>query len=315
MIATIGELRTTLDAGRILLLDGATGTELERRGVACPAPLWSAAALRTHPEVVEQIHREYVAAGADIVVANTFRANPRTLRRAGAPADGPELCRRALDLARRAADDDDRRVWVAASVGPAADCYSPQDVPDEATLGAEHAELARWLADAGADWLWIETINTVREARAAAAAASAASLPFAISFVTRESGALLNGEPLRAAIEAVTPFRPLALGVNCIPPRGIDRVLPQFAEAASGCTATAGAACAAAAYAHIHNARPLPGWSYAQGLAPTEYADVAQGWAAAGAGIVGGCCGTTPAHIAAVRAILARDSGGAPRAD
>lgn len=315
MIATLDRLRTTLAAGRTLLLDGAIGTELERRGVACPAPLWSAAALCTHPEVVEQIHREYVTAGADIVVANTFRTNPRTLRRAGLHAEGPALCRLALDLARRAAEAADPPIWVAASVGPVADCYSPQDVPDDATLGVEHAELARWLADAGAEWLWIETINTVREARAAAAAASDAKLPFAISFVTRESGALLGGEPLAEAARAVAPFRPLALGVNCIPPRGIDRILLQLVALVASCTPGAGVRCRAAAYAHINNVRPLPGWSYAQDATPSEYAEAARDWAANGAGVVGGCCGTTPTYIAALRSILVgqRDDGRSAR--
>jgi S-methylmethionine-dependent homocysteine/selenocysteine methylase len=86
----------------VLVLDGAMGTELERRGAPTPRPLWSAAALIGHPEVVEAIHRAYIAAGADIIVANTFRTNGRTLRSAGLLERGEALNRTAIELARRA---------------------------------------------------------------------------------------------------------------------------------------------------------------------------------------------------------------------
>jgi S-methylmethionine-dependent homocysteine/selenocysteine methylase len=291
---TPAELRRRFARGP-LILDGAMGTELERQGVCGPAPLWSAQALLTAPAVVEAIHREYVAAGADVIVANTFRTNPRALRRAGLLADGPRLNQLAVALARAACHGRVGRegvgLIVAASIGPVEDCYSPELVPSEAELRDEHEQTASWLAAAKPDLAWIETIGTVREARAAAAVCAAAGLPLAISFVVRETGDLLSGEPLAAALAAVEPYDPLVIGLNCIPPRGLSVLLPRLRVSTSRPLAV---------YAHINNPTPLRGWSCSQHVTPDEYATYARDWLAGGATIIGGCCGTSAAHIAAL---------------
>jgi S-methylmethionine-dependent homocysteine/selenocysteine methylase len=310
------ELRDLL-ATRVLVLDGATGTELEQRGVPTPRPRWSAAALTSHPEVVAAIHGDYAEAGADIIVANTFRTNVRTLRAAGMSARGEELNLRAIELARHAVRDQDspqrsgepdpagdqRRlprgarndtpaVLVAASVAPVEDCYSPELVPDEASLEEEHTRMLAWLKAARPDLVWIETMNTIREARAAAQAAADAELPFVVSFVVREDGNLLSGERLEEAAGAVESSDPVALGLNCIPPRGLTALLPRLRQATAR---------PLIAYGHVNNPQPIRGWSYAQSATPDEYARYVQQWLELGASIVGGCCGTTPEHIRAVR--------------
>ncbi len=292
MALSAADLRDRLEHGP-LVLDGATGTELERRGVRTSLPLWSAAALIDRPELVGAIHADYAAAGADILVANTFRTNPRTLRHAGRLADGPLLNRTAVDLARQAAGTrPNPPPLVAASVAPVEDCYRPDLVPDEAVLRGEHAQMMTWLRAAEPDLVWIETMNTVREARAAAAAAAATGLPFVVSFVVQESGDLLSGERLEDAVAAVEPADPLAIGLNCIPPRGLTAVLPRLRRATDR---------PLAAYAHINNPTPIRGWSFAQTLTPAQYARHAREWLDLDARIVGGCCGTTPDHIRAVR--------------
>jgi len=316
----------------LLVLDGAVGTELERRGVSAPAPLWSAAALLSHPRLVREIHREYRAAGADIIVADTFRTNPRSLRAAKMLERGENLNRIAVELARaarnqnherRRADNQADRVSspcntrarrpsrrinpakydtptlqrpiVAASAAPAEDCYSPELTPDEQILLGEHREMMEWLHAAEPDLIWIETMGTIREARAAARAAHDARLPFAVSFMLREDGGLLGGESLSAAVEAVEPFAPLAVGLNCIPPDGITTHLPSLRRLTVR---------PLAAYAHINNVEPVPGWSFSQATTPTQYAEHAERWIDLGATIVGGCCGTTPEHIRALRAAI-----------
>lgn len=295
-----------------LILDGGNGTELTRRGVPTRLPLWSAAALLSHPHVVEVIHREFVEAGAQIIVANTFRTNPRTLARAGLVPRGAELAATAVALARRAIESaaplaTRAPAWVAASVAPVEDCYRPALVPDEATLQAEHEQLAAWLAAARPDLVWIETMNAVREARAAAAAARTAGLPCVVSFVLNQDGALLGGEPLAAALDAVEPFEPLALGLNCMPPDGVTAHLPALRRLTSR---------PIAAYAHIGNPEPTLGWRFSQACPPQQYAEYARRWVELGASIVGGCCGTAPAHIAAITTHLGPpvSPGARPRA-
>lgn len=278
-----------------LVLDGAVGTELERLGVAMPAPLWSAASLLDAPQAVLSIHESYVRAGADILVANTFRTNPRALQRAGRYADGPAIAARAVELARKAARGSD--TLVAASVGPAEDCYSPERVPPERELSAEHQVNAAWLSRAAPDLLWIETIGSAREARAAAAAAHGVGLPFVVSFILREDGKLLGGDSSAEAVAAVTEFEPLALGVNCVPPRGLAAGMAALRVATR---------LPLVAYGHVGNVRPLPGWSYFDSPTPEQYAALAVGWIEAGARVVGGCCGTGPAYIAALRIAVDR---------
>lgn len=297
---SLSTLREHLAAGGCVVRDGAMGTELERRGVPCPAPLWSAAALESQPQIVRQIHAEYVAAGAGLIVANTFRTNPRTLRAAGLFEHGERLNCVALRLANEAAED--APVCIAASVAPVGDCYRPELVPREVELVVEHALMMAWLRAAAGesrlDLVWIETMNTVREARAAAEAARRAGFEFAVNYVLREDGALLDGEPLEQAVAAVEELEPAAIGLNCIPPRGITRYLPALRELTQRPIAV---------YAHINNARPTPGWSFAERVSPAEYGGLAARWRALGAAIVGGCCGTTPEHIAAVSAAVKSD--------
>jgi len=233
-----------------MVLDGATGTELLRRGVPTPLPLWSAGAIRSHPGVLEAIHRDYAVAGADIVVANTFRTNVRTLRNARMVDDGPALNRDAVALARRGVAAVARRVWVAGSVAPVEDCYRPELVPADAVLEREHRQMAEWLAAAEADALWIETMNTAREALAAARAARRTGVPFTVSFVVREDGDLLGGDPLEVAVAHVEEAGAMAVGLNCIPPRGMTRNLPRLRAATK---------LPLIAYAHIGNPEPTNG--------------------------------------------------------
>jgi len=288
---TVNSIRQRCTSG-LLVLDGATGTELERRGLDTAAPLWSANALLNAPDVVLAIHREYVEAGAEIVVANTFRTNPRTLQRAGRLADGAALNVMAVELARRASGRSG--ALVAASVAPVEDCYSPERVPSTAALQQEHEQMAIWLQRAGPDLVWIETMNTASEARIAAQAASRAGFAFAVSFVVRENGHLLSGEPLERAVAAIEGLEPLAIGVNCVPARGVAGVLRELRRLTHR---------PLVAYGHIGNPKPIPGWSYAHDATPEQYADCARAWLELGVTVVGGCCGTTPAHIRAVRAL------------
>ena len=260
------------------------GSELERRGADVRLPLWSARALDEAPEIVAAIHRENAAAGADVLTANTFRTNRRA---AGERAR--ELTRRAVEIARESAAVADRRIFVAGSSAPVADCYRPDLGPEDATLEAEHAEHAANLADAGVDLILLETMNTIRESRVAAAAAARTGLPFVASFVTDGRGALLSGEPLGEAARTVVPLGPAAVGANCVEPEALAAELVRLAKAIPRVPL--------AAYGNVLSTRETP----------SAYASLAARWIALGARIVGGCCGTTPAHVAALR--LAVDRG------
>lgn len=275
-----------------LVLDGATGTELERRGIECGLPLWSAHALISDPEEVFDIHRRYVLAGADLLTANTFRTQRRALAQRGRGDEAAQLTASAVALARRAAAaaNPKRDVFVLGSAPPLEDCYRPDRVPDTAALVVEHGEHAANLRAADVDAILIETMNTVREARVAAGAASETGLPTLVSFVCGDDARLLSGEPLAEAIRAVSAARPVCVLVNCVPPSRVPACI-EVLRAIAPCFGV---------YANL--GQPVSGPRRNEDRSPSQFADLAREWIQSGAKIVGGCCGTTPEHIAALDA-------------
>ncbi len=286
-------LRSRLAEGPPLLLDAALGTELERRGAAGPPPLWSAEALLRDPGAVSALHEAEVAAGAEILTANTFRTHRRTLAKAGRERDARFWTQRAIALAREAARGAARPVFVVGSLSPLEDCYRPELVPDDAALRAEHGAQADELARAGADAILVETQNTVRELAAAARAAKATGLPVIASIVTDGAKRLLSGEPIAAAVDALSKISPDALAINCVPARALAHDLGALEYAAPGAVI--------GAYGNVGH--PGPDGS-AEQVSPEEYAALAREWLRAGARLVGGCCGTTSEHTAALRSML-----------
>ena len=292
---------------QVLLLDGAMGTELDRRGVSTALPLWSARALIERPEVVRQIHLDNLRAGADIVTTNTFRTTRRTMRAAGVECNRAKtLTTLAVQLAHEARAAADRpAALIAGSLAPLEDCYSPWLTPPQAIAAAEHREQAGWLAAAGVDLLMVETMPTIAEAEAALAAGLATGLPTTVGFVCevepRPAGAvrLLSGELLTEAVERLEPYAPAAFLVNCSPAPVISRALTVLAEATD---------CPIGGYANLGTVDPVSGWRADDSVSAADYADAARKWLAAGARIIGGCCGTTIRHTAGLRQVLDRDS-------
>ncbi|MEO8053582.1 MAG: homocysteine S-methyltransferase family protein [Acidobacteriota bacterium] len=277
------DFRASLRRRPPLVLDAAMGTDLLARGALLAAPLWSARALLDAPELVETIHRENAKAGADVLTIASFR-----LHRRNAGGSNRELIARAV-----AATHPSKKIfdglWIAGSLAPLEDCYRPDLVPkQENILFSEHAEMAAALAAAGVDLILIETMNTVREAAATARAAAATGLPFVVSCVTDGDGRLLSGEPVEDFARALLslPAPPDALGVNCVAARSLAGDLARLAAAAPGVPL--------AAYGNTFGAP----------IAPGDYAALAGEWVRLGARLVGGCCGTTAAHTAALARLI-----------
>ncbi len=285
-----------LRSGPPLLLDAAMGTELQRRDANTTLPLWSARALMDDPELVRTIHSDEVAAGADILTADTFRTHGRTLGKGGLADRAGELTALAVRLARQGASVARRDVFVAGSLSPLEDCYRPDLVPDQQSLEREHAAQARLMAEAGVDLILAETHNTIREAEAAVRAARAAGLPVVVSLVTDGGGRLLSGEAIEGAAAALTALGPDALGVNCVPAARLSGDLARLSAAPPGTPF--------AAYGNLGLPDESRGWAFTEELAPEAYAVEAKHWIELGARIVGGCCGTTPSHTRALREML-----------
>ena len=281
-----------------LLLDGALGTELLRRGVPTPMPLWATQALIDEPEAVAQVHADYVQAGARILTANTFRTDRMTLAKVGLSKRTRELNKRAVELARHAiaAVGPSEPTFVAGSVAPLADCYEPDAVPDDQTLKSEHGIRVGHLIAAKASFVLVETMNTIREAQAALGACNAGLIPAMVSFVCGADGHLLSGESIRDAAEAVEAYDPMAILINCCHPRDATRTLEALLAATTRPTGV---------YANGRGQPdPVQGWRFKGGVRRGGYVREAKVWLSMGAKIIGGCCGTDPKTIRKLASLL-----------
>lgn len=286
----ITQLEKKLQDGSIVIMDGATGTEIQRRGLKTTLPLWSASALLSNPEIVRQIHLDYIKAGAEIITTNTFRTTERTLNKAGIKGRARELTILACELAREAAELSGKSdIFIAGSVAPLEDCYSPELTPPESDLKKEHEEYAANLAAGKVDFILIETMITLRETKCALDAARKTGLPFAISFCTNENNKLLGGAALRSAVMLIEEYEPLFIGVNCLSPKIVDNQINIMRDA------TYIPLCA---YAH-GNGKPsdIMGWEFDSSDTGKDYLKYVMQWISSGATVIGGCCGTTPQYI------------------
>ncbi|MBL9023611.1 MAG: homocysteine S-methyltransferase family protein [Myxococcales bacterium] len=286
-----------------VLLDGAMGSALALAGVRIEGPAWSSRAVVEAPEEVAKLHAAYAAAGAVVHTANTFRTTPSALEAwSGAP---PGLTARAwvaeaVRIAREAVPVGHR---VAGSLAPLDDCYArTPPKPDARRL---HREQAERLAEAGVDLFLCETFVVPEEALIAVDAARTTGLPVWVSLTAGPAGDLLGPDAIaRFAREAADHGAQTVL-VNCSPASLMVRLLEPLSRAgvAFGAYANVGSA-AEGLGALVDWGEPRPGVEELATRA-AKYAAFAEAWVALGASVVGGCCGTTPAHIQAMSARFA----------
>jgi len=262
------------------------GSELERRGVALPLPLWTSAALIDTPEEVAAVHRDHARAGAQVHTTATFRTRARCLAPTAWVSRWQELARRAVELAREAIGPHAR---LAGSLAPLEDCYHPERTPDDGALAREHEALARCLADAGCDLLLVETMPTARELLAATRAARATGLPVWAAVTLGPGGDFFEPGALREAQAAVAEAGASAFGVNCTPPDACTRALEALGPPSG--------------IERIVYANDL--FDDAVSWTPVRYAEEAALWVERGATILGTCCGTTLDHLRVLRERLA----------
>lgn len=295
---------SSLSRSSHLILDGATGTELNRRGVDTGLPLWSANALMNEHDakILQDIHEDYLRAGADIITTNTFRTHRRALAASGNADRALDFTRRAVEIARAAIANvpSDKPRFVAGSISTLEDCYRPDLVPPDDELRAEHSERIHHLIECGVDLILIETINTIREAVIMAKLATITGTPVVVSFVCDRDGKLLSGETLTEAAHQLLPLGICAIGVNCGPTPNLAKPLAELQVACLDAI-TSGHHFPLIAYGNIGYADEKVGWVNTNSENPKAYCEHASHWPAK---IIGGCCGTTPEHIVELKLTL-----------
>jgi S-methylmethionine-dependent homocysteine/selenocysteine methylase len=279
--------------GGTLLLDGGTGTELRRRGMALSGATWSALASLAQYELLRTIHTDYIAAGADVITTNTFATTRFVLEAAGHRDDFTLINVRAVAAAREARDMSGREVAIAGSISCLPPRFDVHAYPDERTERGAYLELAETLAEAGVDLLVLEMLQETHHAPLVCAAACAVGLPVWLGVSCRlGAGTELVGfdfplVPLAACLDALLPFAPAAVAVMHSP---VPALVPALREIRARWSGPLGA------YPEIGDGTPQA----PHAVSPDRLAMHACGWIAAGAQIIGGCCGTTPEHIRAL---------------
>jgi len=278
-----------LHSGRPVVLDGATGTNLQARGLplGTPSDVWTL----DNPAEVIRLHRDFIAAGAEVILTNTFGSSRLHLAHAGLESRFEETNRTAVALAKQAAGASG--VLVAGSLGPLGEMLEPAGTLSAEAAARAYAEQARLLAEAGVDLLVIETQYDLNEALAAVRGVkSVTDLPLVCSFsYDRGTRTMMGLRPAQAA-QALAATGLAAIGINC------GRSLEDNRKALD----------------ELRAATDLPIWfkpnaglphSDAEGrmiydVTPAMMGEQVAGWVAGGAALVGGCCGTSPEHLRAV---------------
>lgn len=289
-------LSRLLDTRDWILADGATGTNLFNMGLTAgePPELWNT----DQPDNIRTLYRGAVDAGSDLFLTNTFGGNAARLKLHNAQGRVHELNRIGAELGREIADKAGRPVVVAGSMGPTGEIMEPMGSLTHAIAVEIFHEQAEGLKAGGADILWVETISAAEEFRAAAEACALAGMPWCGTMSFDTAGRTMMGLTSAAMVAMVAKLahQPLAFGANCgVGASDLMRTILGFVAAGPELPVIAKGNAGIPKYhdGHIH----YDGTPALMG----QYAVLARD---AGARIIGGCCGTMPDHLRAMRAAL-----------
>jgi homocysteine S-methyltransferase len=301
-------LEEKLRAGDVVVLDGATGTELQRRGAAMDRAAWCARATLSHPELLRQLHEDYIRAGAQVVTANTFASSRRMLAPAGLGDAVAEINTKAVRIAREARERTAPAhvVAVAGSLStmrpilPGTGKSDPAFVPTAMEAQATYGELASLLAEAGAEMILMEMMCDLEQAGHAMEAAVATGLPVWVGFSVHGAAAgrvTMHGHDDLDFAEVINPIMRIGGSVA-----GVMHSYPEETTAALEILFRhwSGPVSAYPESGYFE----MPDWRFVDIVPPEAFADQTRRWVESGVQIVGGCCGIGPEHIEVMAAAL-----------
>lgn len=271
----------------LLFFDGGMGTLLQERGLGSGElpETWNL----IHPEVIREIHRAYIEAGSDIVLTNTFGANALKFHDDGCSLE--EIVKRGVENVKKAAEEagTGRQIYTALDIGPTGKLLKPMGDLDFETAYDAFKEAAVWGEQAGADLIHIETMSDTFELKAAVLAAKEnTSLPVFATAIFDERGKLLTGADVPAVVALLEGLRADAIGINCgMGPEQMIPVLEQFLKYSS---------LPIIVKPNAGLPKQRDGQTYYD-VDPDQFAQLMKKITEMGASVIGGCCGTTPAHI------------------
>jgi homocysteine S-methyltransferase len=302
------QMKQRLDAGEVIVLDGATGTELQRRGVEMSPEAWCGPATLNNADLLTQIHLDYIHAGSDVITTNTYAANSMMLTPAGYGTKVKDIVKTAVDAALRAKEQAPagRNVVVGGSLShmvphiPGTDLVDPDRTPPPAQMAESFHELAQLLKEGGVDHIMLEMMYEENRAPLALAAAQSTGLPvwFGLSARRGENGNIIS---FNLAHEA-----PLETIIGYIPDSGIDvvNVMHTQPQAVSDTIAMVRKKFAGPIGVYPDSGYfEMPDWNFTEVIPADKLEDFYKAWINDGVQLIGGCCGLTIEHIDAANRV------------
>ena len=292
--------KNKLDAGEVVLIDGGVGSEIRRRGVGLSEHCWNGLISDSHPDLLREIHADYIRAGAEVITTSTFGTTRFVLDATGCGDRFEQINRQAIEIAQQARDTVGQDVAIAGSISCLPPSFNINRYPSEADEKSAYQELADLFAEQGADLIMLEMMQDVEHASLACEAAAATGLAVWLGVSCRldEHGALVSFDYqdvlLCTILDALLPYDPAVVNVMHAPPEAVRAALLEVRKRWPG---------PIGAYPLLDEYRGgIP--SSTAILSPAELAEFAAEWIDSGARVLGGCCATTPDHIRALRGVL-----------
>ena len=280
-----------MQAGQCLLIDGATATEMERRGVPQLKNAWNGGGAMTHPKVLKDIHKSYLVSGARVIISNTFATCKHTLQDAGEVHNFYELNSSAVRLAKACCADLEKEDALVA--GGISYWSFTENHPTLNLLKSNITEQAKILADAGADLLILEMMVDIDRMMVTLQASAETNLPIwvGLSCKLNENGrmSLLNGEPLQKAIKSIAEGKVKVDLIN---------IMHTDVEVVDECIEVLSSEWAGLKGVYAHSGKMVgTEWTFNDVISKEEYSKFVSRWIDKGINLVGGCCGITTEHM------------------
>ena len=303
----MSQLKQRLVAGEVVLIDGATGTELELADVAMVDNAWCALASLTNPEAVKKVHAENIRAGAELIIANTFVCSRHILERAGHSEHFEQLNTLGIELALEARNETDAPlVIVAGSISTTAQGGSQ---PSVEVARANFGDQVRLQAEAGVELFLLEMMREIPNTETILDAIEPTGIPawvgFSCEMIDDEPSLLYGDCTLAEALEAMKDRNIELVAIMHTETEEIDRCLDVVFDHWSGPVGV---------YAHTGGWEP-PHWVFNDMISVEDYAEACLRWVDRGVQVIGGCCGIGPAHISHLEGVLPRHLPGRSRPD
>ncbi len=273
---------------RPLILDGAMGSLLQQRGLKVNGSMWMSLANIENPEIVFQIHKDYINAGSDIVTTNTFRTNPAVTK--GFKLDNKSLVRKSVEIAKEAVGD--LPVFVAGSNAPAEDCYQVSRTLSHKELEYNHHKHISLLYENGVDFILNETQSHFDEIKIICKYCYKNDIPYIISIFLENTDNILSKDKLLDVIKYISNYEPIAIGFNCIQPKLFFKLIPTLNLTLNWGT-----------YLNLGSGN-YTNEKIETFISSDEYKKSVKKVLKNNPSFVGACCGSTPEHIKEIKKLL-----------